>query len=56
VLVGDSEVTPEGVERTVIPLARDRQRLPAMGSAAGAYGRRDGDEAQLDDVCEVVGR
>jgi UDP-N-acetylglucosamine--N-acetylmuramyl-(pentapeptide) pyrophosphoryl-undecaprenol N-acetylglucosamine transferase len=55
-LVDDAEVTPEWVERTVIPLARDPQRLLAMGTAAGAYGRRDGDEALLDFVCEVIAR
>jgi UDP-N-acetylglucosamine--N-acetylmuramyl-(pentapeptide) pyrophosphoryl-undecaprenol N-acetylglucosamine transferase len=53
-LVDDAEVTPEWIERTVIPLARDPQRLAAMGVAAGVYGRRDGDEALLDFVCEVV--
>jgi UDP-N-acetylglucosamine--N-acetylmuramyl-(pentapeptide) pyrophosphoryl-undecaprenol N-acetylglucosamine transferase len=55
-LVDNAELTGEWIERTVIPLARDQQRLLAMGSAAGAYGRRDGDEALLDYVCEVVGR
>ena len=39
---------------TVIPLIRDPQRLSAMGSAASGYGRRDGDEALLDFVCEAV--
>jgi UDP-N-acetylglucosamine--N-acetylmuramyl-(pentapeptide) pyrophosphoryl-undecaprenol N-acetylglucosamine transferase len=38
----------------VVPLIRDPQRLAAMGSAAAGYGRRDGDEALLDFVCEVV--
>jgi UDP-N-acetylglucosamine--N-acetylmuramyl-(pentapeptide) pyrophosphoryl-undecaprenol N-acetylglucosamine transferase len=38
----------------VIPLARDPQRLAAMGAAAATYGRRDGDEALLDFVCEAV--
>jgi UDP-N-acetylglucosamine--N-acetylmuramyl-(pentapeptide) pyrophosphoryl-undecaprenol N-acetylglucosamine transferase len=53
-LVDNAELTPEWVERTVIPLARDPRRLAAMGAAAAAYGRRDGDEALLDFVCEVV--
>jgi len=53
-LVDNAELTPEWIERTVIPLARDPQRLSVMGRAAGAYGRRDGDEALLGYVCEVV--
>ena len=53
-LVDNAELTPEWIERTVIPLARDPQRLAAMGAAAAAYGRRDGDEALLDFVCEAV--
>jgi UDP-N-acetylglucosamine--N-acetylmuramyl-(pentapeptide) pyrophosphoryl-undecaprenol N-acetylglucosamine transferase len=53
-LVDNAELTGEWIERTVIPLARDPQRLAAMGAAAGAYGRRDGDEALLDFVCEAV--
>ncbi len=53
-LVDDAEVTPQWLERTVIPLVHDPQRLAAMGAAAGAYGRRDGDEALLDFVVEAV--
>jgi UDP-N-acetylglucosamine--N-acetylmuramyl-(pentapeptide) pyrophosphoryl-undecaprenol N-acetylglucosamine transferase len=53
-LVDDSEVTSEWIERTIIPLARDPQRLYQMGAAAAGYGRRDGDEALLDFVCEAV--
>jgi UDP-N-acetylglucosamine--N-acetylmuramyl-(pentapeptide) pyrophosphoryl-undecaprenol N-acetylglucosamine transferase len=53
-LVDDGEVTPEWVERTVIPLINDAPRLAEMGRAAAAYGRRDGDEALRDMVREVV--
>jgi UDP-N-acetylglucosamine--N-acetylmuramyl-(pentapeptide) pyrophosphoryl-undecaprenol N-acetylglucosamine transferase len=53
-LVDNAELTGEWIERTVIPLARDPQRLAAMSAAAGSYGRRDGDEALLDFVCEAV--
>ncbi|HET6533721.1 MAG TPA: undecaprenyldiphospho-muramoylpentapeptide beta-N-acetylglucosaminyltransferase [Actinoplanes sp.] len=56
ILVDNADLTPEWIERTVIPLARDPQRLAAMGAAAAAYGRRDGDEALLDFVCEAVAR
>jgi UDP-N-acetylglucosamine--N-acetylmuramyl-(pentapeptide) pyrophosphoryl-undecaprenol N-acetylglucosamine transferase len=54
ILVDNAELTPEWIERTVIPLARDPRRLHEMGAAAAAYGRRDGDEALLDFVCEAV--
>lgn len=53
-LVDDSELSPDWIERMVIPLARDPQRLAAMSAAAAAYGRRDGDEALLDYVYEAV--
>jgi UDP-N-acetylglucosamine--N-acetylmuramyl-(pentapeptide) pyrophosphoryl-undecaprenol N-acetylglucosamine transferase len=53
-LVDNAELTPDWLERTVIPLIRDPRRLAAMGVAAGGYGRRDGDEALLDFVCEAV--
>jgi UDP-N-acetylglucosamine--N-acetylmuramyl-(pentapeptide) pyrophosphoryl-undecaprenol N-acetylglucosamine transferase len=55
-LVDNADLTPEWIERTVIPLARDPRRLAAMSTAAAAYGRRDGDEALLDFVCEAVAR
>jgi UDP-N-acetylglucosamine--N-acetylmuramyl-(pentapeptide) pyrophosphoryl-undecaprenol N-acetylglucosamine transferase len=55
-LVDDTEMTPAFVERTVIPLARDPHRLAAMGAAAAAYGRRDGDQALLQFVYEAVTR
>jgi UDP-N-acetylglucosamine--N-acetylmuramyl-(pentapeptide) pyrophosphoryl-undecaprenol N-acetylglucosamine transferase len=54
ILVDNSELTPEWIERTLIPLARDPRRLGQMGNAAAGYGRRDGDEALLDFVCEAV--
>jgi UDP-N-acetylglucosamine--N-acetylmuramyl-(pentapeptide) pyrophosphoryl-undecaprenol N-acetylglucosamine transferase len=53
-LVDNADLTPEWIERTVIPLARDPHRLAAMSAAAAAYGRRDGDEALVDFVCEAV--
>ncbi|GLY93477.1 undecaprenyldiphospho-muramoylpentapeptide beta-N-acetylglucosaminyltransferase [Actinoplanes sp. NBRC 103695] len=52
----DAELTPEWVERTVIPLARDPQRLRQMSAEAAAYGRRDGDEALVDYVVEAVAK
>lgn len=55
ILVEDAELSPNWVERTLLPLVRDPQRLAAMGAAAAAYGRRDGDEALLDFVLETVG-
>lgn len=53
-LVDDAEISPGWIEQQVIPLARDPQRLAAMGAAAAGYGRRDGDEALLDFVYEAV--
>jgi UDP-N-acetylglucosamine--N-acetylmuramyl-(pentapeptide) pyrophosphoryl-undecaprenol N-acetylglucosamine transferase len=54
ILVDNAELTPEWIEQHVIPLARDRQRLAAMGHAAAQYGRRDGDEALLQFVLDAV--
>lgn len=53
-LVDDAEFTPAWLEQHVVPLVRDPQRLAAMGAAATAYGRRDGDEALLEFVYEAV--
>ncbi len=55
-LVDDAELTSDWIEQNVIPLVRDPRRLAAMGAAAAAYGRRDGDEALLDFVYEAVRR
>ena len=54
ILVDDSDLTPDWIERTVIPLAHDGPRLRAMSAAAASYGRRDGDEALRSYVYEVV--
>jgi UDP-N-acetylglucosamine--N-acetylmuramyl-(pentapeptide) pyrophosphoryl-undecaprenol N-acetylglucosamine transferase len=56
VLVDDAEVTPDWIERTVVPLARDPHRLAQMGAAAATYGRRDGDEALLAYLYEAISR
>jgi UDP-N-acetylglucosamine--N-acetylmuramyl-(pentapeptide) pyrophosphoryl-undecaprenol N-acetylglucosamine transferase len=55
-LVDDTEMTPAWIEANVIPLLHDPHRLAAMGQAAAAYGRRDGDEALLDFVYEAVSK
>jgi UDP-N-acetylglucosamine--N-acetylmuramyl-(pentapeptide) pyrophosphoryl-undecaprenol N-acetylglucosamine transferase len=55
-LVDDGELSPDWIERTVIPLIREPGRLAAMSAAAAAYGRRDGDEALREYVYEVVSR
>lgn len=54
-LVDDGDLSPDWIERTVVPLLRDPARIEAMSSAAAAYGRRDGDEALREYVYEVVG-
>jgi UDP-N-acetylglucosamine--N-acetylmuramyl-(pentapeptide) pyrophosphoryl-undecaprenol N-acetylglucosamine transferase len=53
-LVEDADLTPEWIEQHVPPLANDPARLAAMGAAAAAYGRRDGDEALREFMLEVV--
>jgi len=53
-LVDDSELTADWITSTIIPLITDPSRLEAMGAAAAAYGRRDGDEALRQFVLEVV--
>ncbi|HEY7222401.1 MAG TPA: undecaprenyldiphospho-muramoylpentapeptide beta-N-acetylglucosaminyltransferase [Micromonosporaceae bacterium] len=53
-MVDDAELTPEWIEKTVIPLASDPARLAAMGEAAARFGRRDGDEALRAFVLDVV--
>jgi len=53
-LVEDAELTPEWIERTVVPLVRDARRLAAMSAAAASYGRRDGDEALRRLLLEVL--
>jgi UDP-N-acetylglucosamine--N-acetylmuramyl-(pentapeptide) pyrophosphoryl-undecaprenol N-acetylglucosamine transferase len=54
-VVDDGDLTPDWIERTIVPLARDQARLAGMGAAAAAYGRRDGDEALRAFMYEVVG-
>jgi UDP-N-acetylglucosamine--N-acetylmuramyl-(pentapeptide) pyrophosphoryl-undecaprenol N-acetylglucosamine transferase len=53
-IVDDTEVNPEWIERTLVPLLRDPERLAAMGAAAAAYGLRDGDERLRDFALEAV--
>jgi UDP-N-acetylglucosamine--N-acetylmuramyl-(pentapeptide) pyrophosphoryl-undecaprenol N-acetylglucosamine transferase len=53
-LVDDAELTPEWIERTVVPLVTDPIRLDEMGTAAARFGRRDGDEALRAFVLDVV--
>ncbi|GGK26040.1 UDP-N-acetylglucosamine--N-acetylmuramyl-(pentapeptide) pyrophosphoryl-undecaprenol N-acetylglucosamine transferase [Pilimelia terevasa] len=53
-LVDDAELTPAWIEAELIPLITAPARLATMGSAAGAYGRRDGDEALRAFLLESV--
>src|SRR5690606_4124993 len=53
-LVDDDQLTADWIEKHVIELMRDPQRLVAMGAAAAAYGRRDGDEALRRFMLEVI--
>jgi UDP-N-acetylglucosamine--N-acetylmuramyl-(pentapeptide) pyrophosphoryl-undecaprenol N-acetylglucosamine transferase len=54
-LVDDADLTPDWIERYILPLARDPGRLAGMSMAAAAYGRRDGDEELRRYVLEVLG-
>lgn len=54
VLVEDADLTSAWIEQTVVHLVRDPRRLAAMGTAAAAYGRRDGDEALRSYLLEVL--
>ena len=53
-LVDDAELSPEWVERTVVPLALDSSRLAQMSESAALFGRRDGDEALRQFVLEAA--
>jgi UDP-N-acetylglucosamine--N-acetylmuramyl-(pentapeptide) pyrophosphoryl-undecaprenol N-acetylglucosamine transferase len=53
-LVDDETLSPAWIERNVLPLLKDPQRLAAMAAAAAAHGRRDGDEALRDFMLEVI--
>jgi UDP-N-acetylglucosamine--N-acetylmuramyl-(pentapeptide) pyrophosphoryl-undecaprenol N-acetylglucosamine transferase len=55
ILIDDGELSPDWIERTVVPLLRDPARIAAMSAAAAGYGRRDGDEALRAYMLEVVG-
>ena len=50
-LVDDSAVTPEWIDRELIPLLGEGARLQAMAQAAASVGERGGDEKLADMVC-----
>jgi len=53
-LVEDAELTPDWIERRIVPLVCDPDQLTEMGAAAARYGRRDGDEQLRSLVTEVI--
>ena len=53
-IVADSGCTPQWVADTLVPLLTDQGRLASMGSAAAAFGIRDGDERLADLVERAV--
>jgi UDP-N-acetylglucosamine--N-acetylmuramyl-(pentapeptide) pyrophosphoryl-undecaprenol N-acetylglucosamine transferase len=53
-IVEDAELSAQWLERNVIGLLTDPDRLRGMSAAAASYGRRDGDEALLALVREAV--
>ena len=51
----DADISPQWIERELIPMIMDAPRLMAMGEAAGAFGRRHGDEALRELTLRMVG-
>jgi UDP-N-acetylglucosamine--N-acetylmuramyl-(pentapeptide) pyrophosphoryl-undecaprenol N-acetylglucosamine transferase len=56
VLVADAELSPSWIEREVVPLLTDPQRLSELAAHAAAAGARDADEKLADMVLEVAAR
>jgi UDP-N-acetylglucosamine--N-acetylmuramyl-(pentapeptide) pyrophosphoryl-undecaprenol N-acetylglucosamine transferase len=51
----DADISPQWIERELIPVLQDKPRLADMGACAAAFGRRDGDEALRRLTLEAVG-
>jgi UDP-N-acetylglucosamine--N-acetylmuramyl-(pentapeptide) pyrophosphoryl-undecaprenol N-acetylglucosamine transferase len=54
-LVADAELSPAWIEREVVPLLTDPQRLADLAAHAAAAGARDADEKLADIVLTVAG-
>jgi UDP-N-acetylglucosamine--N-acetylmuramyl-(pentapeptide) pyrophosphoryl-undecaprenol N-acetylglucosamine transferase len=58
-LVDDAALTPQWIERVLLPLVCDPERLAAMAAAALSVGVRDGDQrlaALVDEACRLPRR
>jgi UDP-N-acetylglucosamine--N-acetylmuramyl-(pentapeptide) pyrophosphoryl-undecaprenol N-acetylglucosamine transferase len=53
-LVADADLSPSWIEREVVPLLTDPQRLTALAEHAAAAGARDADERLADIVLSVA--
>ena len=53
-LVNDRDFTPEWVDRELIPLATDQQRLAAMASSSYRLGIRNADQRMADLILEAA--
>lgn len=53
-LVDDAELSPEWIERQLLPVLTDPQRLWDMSRAAAEFGRRDADELLVGMVFEAI--
>lgn len=53
-VVDDAELLPAWVDRVLVPLVRDRERLDLMATAASQVGTRDGDRRLADLVEEAL--
>jgi len=48
VLVDDSHLTPQWIDRALVPLLTDKRRIDAMAGAAATIGKREADELLAD--------
>jgi UDP-N-acetylglucosamine--N-acetylmuramyl-(pentapeptide) pyrophosphoryl-undecaprenol N-acetylglucosamine transferase len=55
-MVADADCTPDWVQRELVRLLRDPDRLATMGEAASEFGRRDADEQLVAMVLAAAGR
>ncbi|MDB1089864.1 undecaprenyldiphospho-muramoylpentapeptide beta-N-acetylglucosaminyltransferase [Streptomyces sp. ACA25] len=53
-MIDDAELTPEWIQRSIIPVLTDPERLLTMSRAAAEFGRRDADELLVRMVHEAI--
>jgi UDP-N-acetylglucosamine--N-acetylmuramyl-(pentapeptide) pyrophosphoryl-undecaprenol N-acetylglucosamine transferase len=55
-IVADADLTPDWIERTLLPILLDAELVAAMSKAAAATGDKDADQLLADEVYNVVSR